>query len=186
MSDLRDFSLPQMAPPVVPQGLITPRQRLGCFNLRVIACGFVFIAFVAYRMATAEPFECLLGRGVEEERYRDEKARASRACTELADAWANPGAQMRARALSLHSPVDGWSVASLHLFADVECTMEVRGFAISSGFSGLFVPGLAFDGNLSTFWKAQSPQFLAPGADAAQWLGMQFTSPTAWSPNFGV
>ena len=30
-----------------------------------IACGFVFIAFVAYRMATAEPFECLLGRGVE-------------------------------------------------------------------------------------------------------------------------
>jgi len=96
----------------------------------------------------------------------------------LNQAWANPGAQMRARALSLHSPVDGWSVASLHLFADVECTMEVRGFAISSGFSGLFVPGLAFDGNLSTFWKAQSPQFLAPGADAAQWLGMQFTSPT--------
>mmetsp|Transcript_2174 Transcript_2174/g.4946 ORF Transcript_2174/g.4946 Transcript_2174/m.4946 type:complete len:81 (+) Transcript_2174:56-298(+) len=71
MSDLRDFSLPQMAPPVVPQGLITPRQLLFLYFL--IACGFVFIAFVAYRMATAE------------ERYRDEKARASRACTELAD-----------------------------------------------------------------------------------------------------
>eukprot|EP00931_Biecheleriopsis_adriatica_P054741 TRINITY_DN32247_c0_g1_i1.p1 TRINITY_DN32247_c0_g1~~TRINITY_DN32247_c0_g1_i1.p1 ORF type:complete len:2549 (-),score=430.20 TRINITY_DN32247_c0_g1_i1:21-7667(-) len=112
------------------------------------------------------------------ETYRTFEGVTSGVLVRLNAAWERPAPHQRMRLQSLSTPVHGWHVTELAFYAGIECELEVRGIAISSGSEAIYSPRLAFDNKLSTYWQEKvKPTIGGVVSDSGAWIGMHFLAP---------